>query len=198
MQVNHFFDTAKRALRNKGLGLRLRHESSSDEGDRYFVALKGERQTDDSAPALVRRREIEFEVEKPLATEILNQRHNALDVLIERANPVDRKFLQVIEQSVGSAIQYVGHFSNERSRIDTVLVVEGDGLEIVLELDTTSYPNGIVEYEIEVELPDWVTPMHAESALRSLFAIAGVKGKTARGKAVRYFERLRTSPLGSV
>jgi hypothetical protein len=70
-------------------------------------------------------------------------------------------------------------------------VEAGGGLaEVVLELDETTFPGGIVHHEVEVEVLHGVDPATVESRLYALLSQAGVGAKPSRPKVQRFFEAL--------
>jgi uncharacterized protein YjbK len=190
-QLNRFFDTKTLALRGAGYGLRLRTEANVDgEGEpRHLLAVKGPRVQSDDAVALTTRREVEREVDDQTARALIEDNLDPIQTLVDLVDEGDdRAFVEQLRARLDGELCYAGAFENERTRVDTVMIVDGLGLELVLELDKTLFPGDRVEYEIELEIPGDVDGAAAESALRSLMAIAGVEGHAARGKASRFFE----------
>jgi hypothetical protein len=86
----------------------------------------------------------------------------------------------------------VGAFVNERTRVGP-LACEGAGgppvIELWLELDRTFLPDGALHFEVELEVPEG-SEAAAETLLGELCAAAGVRGRSARSKAARFFESL--------
>lgn len=187
-QRNHFFDTPSRGLRRGALGLRLREEAG-----KFTLTAKGPSQKSGSG-ALAVRREEEVELAEDTARSLLEGRQSPLAVLehalSSRAGIELTLWLRAA--TGGESLSYVGCFENLRTRIHAQLPAAGGPLPVVLELDETSFPGGLMEYEVEVELDPEVDASQAEEALRALLARAGVDGTPARGKASRFFEALES------
>lgn len=187
-QRNHFFDTPARGLRRGALGLRLREEAGQ-----FTLTAKGPSQKNASG-ALAVRQEEEVELSADTARALLEGQQSPLAVLEEAltSRAGVELTLRLRAATGGDALSYVGCFENLRTRIHAQLPAAGGPLPVVLELDETSFPGGVTEYEVEVELGPEVDASEAEEALRALLATAGVDGTPARGKASRFFEALES------
>lgn len=185
-QVNHFFDSASRALRHHSFGLRLR-----DEEGRFFLTAKGPSDKGASG-ALSRRREEEIEVTPEQGAAILDGADNPLDVLERETSTKDAAaFCMMLRHALADEpLAYIGAFVNIRTRVTTSLPSRKGPLDVVLELDQTAFPHGHIHFEVEMELSADVDEGVAESALRDLLHLAGVEGFPSRGKASRFFAAL--------
>lgn len=181
-QTNHFFDTRPGALRALRLALRLRAEE-----ERWFLTLKGPRVQE--AGGLAARPEEELELEPTRATEILRGVRAPLaefpgSSLVEQAR-------RAVE---GQELVHLGAFENERERIGPLRLGALD-VPVVLELDRTSYPDGVA-HELEVELPDGLTAEALERELRALWQRLDLPWRAGANKAARFF-RLLDARAGS-
>lgn len=190
-QVNHFFDSASRVLREHAFGLRLRDEEGC-----FFLTAKGPSMKGASA-VLSRRPEVEREILPAVARAILAGEASPLDVLErETTTKADLALCLSLRHLLRrEALTYIGAFENLRTRVETTLPSEAGPLEVLLELDETRFPHGHVCFEVELELDESVAPDVAEAALRALLSRAGVEGFPSRGKASRFFALLEGRPL---
>jgi adenylate cyclase class IV len=191
-QVNHFFDSEGRALRNNAFGLRLR-----DEGGLFFLTAKGPSRKGASG-ALSQRREEEHEISGDEARAILDGEASPLIVLAGHArSEAGRELVRTLESLVGDdGVRYIGAFENRRTRIETRLPTGDVELAVLLELDETTFPGDVIHCEVEMELDASEDAELAERALRALLDRAGVAGAPARGKASRFFAALEGKDIG--
>lgn len=190
-QVNHFFDSASRALRQSAFGLRLR-----EEGERWFLTAKGPSQKSTSGALSVRSEE-EIELDGDVARSILEGGSHPLDVLerdvlSKSGVQLCMKLRHVLQDE---PLACVGAFDNLRTRVTTSIPSRRGPLEVVLELDETHFPHGHIHFEVEMELEDASSAEIAEQALRDLLHLAGVEGFPSRGKASRFFAALDGHPI---
>jgi len=90
-----------------------------------------------------------------------------------------------------AALVPLGSFENERRRIGPLAFPPGSsGPELWFEFDTTHFPGGVVERELEVELPHDASPAAVERGLRELFAALELPFESAPSKAERFFALL--------
>jgi uncharacterized protein YjbK len=157
----------------------------------YTLTAKGPSQKNASG-ALAVRQEEEVELSGDEARSLLEGRRSPLDLLEDvLASRTGIELLLRLRGATGAeALGYVGCFENLRTRVHADLPISAGRLPVVLELDETSFPGNLIEYEVEVELGPETDAGQAEAALRALFATAGVEGTPARGKASRFFEAL--------
>jgi uncharacterized protein YjbK len=172
VQINTFFDTASRALRQQRMTLRVRDESGG-----FTVTLKGGNKA--GKGSLSMRPEEEVDVERSRAEAYLSGAANPLEAFVPSPALVD-----AARAAIGGApLLNLGSFANERTRVDCKLL----GVPVVLELDRTSFPGGVTHHEVELEVPDGVDAAALGDALQALFAKAGAASRPANGKAARFF-----------
>lgn len=185
LQVNHFFDTPGGALRAARLALRLREEDG-----RFAVALKG---PEHPGPAgLAVRAELEREVDAATARAVLVGERSPLELLDAPASVL---LGEARARAAGAALVRVGGFENERLRLGPRPFPPGPGgpgpgPELIVELDRTRFPDGSVEHELELELPEGADAAAVERDLRALCAELGVPFEAAPSKAARCFQIL--------
>lgn len=134
-QVNGFFDTEQHTLSDAGWALRVRADDH-----RGSVAIKGR---DSGAEDVSIRKEMESEIPRGEALEILSLQRNLMNLDIPTLH-----FLR--EQFDDLNLMKVVHFDNTRQ----YKTFKFDDHTYRLEIDTTRYADGSIEYELEVELPD--------------------------------------------
>ena len=89
---------------------------------------------------------------------------------------------------------HVGEFSNVRIHLQAVILPGADtGDKLEFELDTSTFPDGSIEHEIEVEIAEHTDAALVESALVELFQQAGIEWHSAPSKAERFFATLANS-----
>jgi uncharacterized protein YjbK len=185
-QTNHFFDTADRALDRGRFVLRLRAEDAD-----WYLTAKGSTVTS-AGGALKRSLEEELQIDDATARALLAGTASPLDRLDDRSSSTRDALVAALRDAVGAApLTTIGSFTNRRTKLPTTLSVHGAPLPVVLELDTTTFPGGVVHHEVEVELTEGTDAAAAERALRDLLARAGVVGRPAPGKSKRFFAALR-------
>ena len=149
--INCFFDSEDRRLAKGGWALRVRAESH-----RGLVTIKS---IPTQAGMAVVRREIESEIPRGLAMDILALRH---DVLTVDTPPV--QFIKT--EFPGVELTKLILFENTRQLKKYTI---GD-CEYLLEIDKTAFSDGSVEYELEVEFTDMAQLDKIEEGLRRLLA----------------------------
>ena len=192
VQVNYFFDTADLDLNQAKYIVRLR-----DEGGRFFVTAKAPEKKA-LGGVLTKRREAEAEIDAALAAGIKSGQVSPL-LQLQAGDDWCRELVEQIQEMVGAKpIQLVGQFENERRRRATKLEARGQTLDLVLELDTTTFPNGTVDYEVEVEIPKGLDVDLVKEAVDDLFARAQVRPSAASSKSARFFGALKEVDRGSL
>jgi uncharacterized protein YjbK len=92
---------------------------------------------------------------------------------------------------VDEPLKYIGMFRNERIILPEYKLEAGElSTKIVFELDSSTFPDGSVEHEIEVEISDTTHADEIRRALTTLLEQAGISWTTAPSKAARFFARL--------
>jgi uncharacterized protein YjbK len=147
--INCFFDSEDRRLAKGGWALRVRAESH-----RGLVTIKS---IPTQAGMAVVRREIESEIPRGQAIDVLGLRH---DVLTLDIPPV--KFIK--EEFPNLGLMKLIQFENLRQFKKYTI---GD-CEYLLEIDKTAFSDGSVEYELEVEFTDMAQLDKLEEGLRRL------------------------------
>jgi uncharacterized protein YjbK len=181
-QRNFVLDTSHLDLRAARYSLRVRDQDGS-----YSLTAKGP-STRATASTSVRT-EAEAELEPALAAQVLEGALDPLAVLHEtlRAPALLHLIAEIERAKRGRSIEVLGDFRNVRRSIPVVLP---SGLKVVLELDTTTLPNGNVEYEAEIELGDASQAADVEAWLEQLVRKAGIHTAPATAKVARFFQAL--------
>ncbi|MCP4679009.1 MAG: CYTH domain-containing protein [Deltaproteobacteria bacterium] len=147
---NVFFDSADRKLSQSGAALRLRAE-----GKRGLVTFKSSISQKGSA---VIRREIEAEINRASAIEIMTGRSDVLSLDEEPVRVVREEFEGV------SLVKLVEFHNDRQSKVFRI----GD-YDYTLEIDKTEFGDGSVDYELEVELQHEGQLEVVEDKLRRMF-----------------------------
>ncbi|MBI5267661.1 MAG: CYTH domain-containing protein [candidate division Zixibacteria bacterium] len=153
--TNGFFDTEDRRLAKGGWALRARAESH-----RGLLTIKSIPTEEGMA---VVRREIESEIPRSLALDILSLRHEIMAVDVPPIQFLRKEFPKV---SPAKLIQ----FDNVRQFKKYPI---GDR-EYLLEIDKTSFSDGSVDYELEVEFEDMEQREKIETGLQRLLVSLGI------------------------
>lgn len=98
---------------------------------------------------------------------------------------------RLAELAAGEPLVPVASFHNERTRVYTSLDVAGAARPVTLELDRTTFPDGTLAAEVELELDDDAEAGAFESALRQLLERASAGPAPAASKAARVFAWVR-------
>lgn len=188
LQVNHFFDTPARDLGRARIGLRLREERGL-----ATLALKGPSQA--AHGALATRAEEELALAPDAARDLLAGTRCPLAWLCASALASAPLVMRAAAAAGGTPTHRLGSFENERQRVGPVRFPPGaDGTPLVFELDRTRFPGGLVERELELELPPGLATDGIERALAALFARLGLPMESAPSKAARFLRRLDSAP----
>lgn len=153
--TNAFFDTEDRRLARGGWALRARAESH-----RGLLTVKS---IPTEAGMAIMRREIEEEIPRSLALDILALQHDIMKVEVAPIQFLRKEFPKV---SPAKLIQ----FDNVRQFKKYPI---GDR-EYTLEIDKTSFSDGSVDYELEVEFEDMTQREKIEGALEKLLKSLGI------------------------
>jgi uncharacterized protein YjbK len=193
IQRNRYLDTAKRGLDRGRFVLRLREEVAPTTTTMFVTAKGASKKSQDGTLTHVPEEEIIISATEAAA--VLAKPSLAIDLLDADADAsaVRKAMMATMREAVaGEPVQVVGEFVNERTRID---VDFPEGFRGVLELDRVMFPGGQVHHEVEFEVPHGLDPLVAKRAFEALFARAGVTGKSAPGKAKRFFAAMRGERL---
>lgn len=181
-QRNFVLDTTHLDLRAARYSLRVRDQEGA-----FSLTAKGP-STRATANTSVRS-EAEIELEPGQAAQVLEGALDPLAVLHETltAHALLHLIAEIERAKKGRSIAVLGDFRNVRRSIPVALP---SGLEIVLELDTTTLPNGNVEHEAEIELKDASQAAGVEAWLEQLARKAGIQTAPATAKVARFFQAL--------
>ena len=190
-QTNHFFDSPALCLHENHFVIRLREANGS-----HVLTVKGERQSQVSASEVLSSR-IEEEVPLPqqAADDLLHDRISPRAAVAEYFGPRSVPLLGMIDGACQAhALIHIGQFDNRRIHLPPVELAVENGIETVeFELDSSTFPDGSVEYEMEIEITAHSDAAGIEAALIELFSQAGIEWHSAASKAVRFFAALEKS-----
>lgn len=162
-QHNVYYDGPHGEWSEAGLAVRLRQE---EQDHRITVKTVGEVHGD-----LVARGEYERAIEPELAWRFAPggaMLHAAVtDLLAEHG-------VHLPEPLYAAPLEEVGSMDNLRRRAPLLLESADASTDLLVELDTTTYPNGQVRCEVELEVPAVDGAERAVQTLRSRFERAGV------------------------
>jgi uncharacterized protein YjbK len=193
IQRNQYLDTAGGALDKGRYVLRLREERDATTTTTYLTAKGPAQRSPDGALSTVPEEEIV--VDGADVDAIRKAPQNAFAILEGHSSstPARRDLVAAMRAAVGADdVIFAGEFVNERTR---VAVTFPEGFSGVLELDRVVFPGNQIHHEVEFEVPEGVNAELAHQAFLALFARAAVTGKSAPGKAKRFFAALRGEVL---
>jgi uncharacterized protein YjbK len=198
VQRNEYLDTAARSLDAKKFVLRLRVETSPSSSTTYLTAKGPAKKSADGA--LSHAPEQEIVVDDAVAVALRSGSADALQVLADAggSTPARQALVDAMREATsGAPLQLVGGFTNERTRLDVTFpaTATAPAFSGVLELDRVTFPGDQVHHEVEFEVPSDVDVVVARAAFDALFARAGVVGRSAPGKATRFFRALQGERL---
>ena len=90
-------------------------------------------------------------------------------------------------------MQPVGGFDNVRQRQRVAIEAPSGPVEITLECDATTFPNGEVHHELEIEIPSGLDSKLVQHALQAWLLAAEVESTPSSSKAARFFAALTKS-----
>jgi uncharacterized protein YjbK len=184
-QINHFYDSAAYCLHQRHFVIRLREQS-----DRHFLTIKGEQQADaNTTSVLTSRIEEEVALCRESAEALLAGTVSPQQIIKENFSDRSPSLLQMIETACNQQeLVHIGDFRNVRIHLPPVLLAVGRNSErLEFELDSSTFPDGKVEYEVEIEISEHSDADAIEAALKDLFRQAGIQWHTAPSKAERFF-----------
>lgn len=148
--TNVFFDTEDRKISQNGWALRVRAEST-----RGLVTIKSI--PSDKGIAVVRQ-EIETEIPRGKAVEVINLQSDVMDL--------DIMPVQYIKNNIGDfSVSRLVKFDNLRQK----KVFKIGETNFILEIDKTEFSDGSVDYELELELPNTDCVEGVRDCLQKLF-----------------------------
>ena len=190
-QVNHFFDSPSLCLHKKHFAIRLREEK-----DKNLLTVKGERTLPpDENSILSSRVEEEVAIPRQTAVDLLHGRIAPQQAIRDHFKSKSPPILTMINSACDDqGLVHVGEFSNIRIHLPAVVLPGANNSDkLEFELDTSTFPDGSIDHEIEVEIAEHTDAALVESALIELFQQAGIKWHSAPSKAERFFATLANS-----
>ncbi len=149
-QTNCFFDTEDHQISKEGWALRVRLEP-----ERGLVTVKSKTISNDKAAV---REELEAEISCADAENVINLNNDILSLNIKPIEFVKEKWNP-------SALSKLVHFENNRQCKEFKI---GDHL-CIFEIDSTSFSDGSVDYELEIELKNESEIVTIYDNLKKLF-----------------------------
>ena len=193
-QTNHFFDSSALCLRNQGFVIRLREQNGAP-----ILTIKGEQQSPQEGSGVLSNR-FEQEVGLPAETagKMLAGKLPPREAIARNFGSDAGTLLDIIENACGGeALVHVGAFRNVRIILpDTELTLVDISERVTFELDTSTFPDGSVDHEIEIEITPHSPASDIESALIDLFRHAGIDWFPSPSKAKRFFAALAADNAG--
>ena len=184
LQRNVFFDTPDFALHHARFGLRLRDE------DGHFTVTAKSPETLSEDGTVASRGEAETRISSEVAARVAAGDVCPLD-LLGAAGPGCAELVALIRERTGARpVQPVGGFDNVRQRQRVAIETPSGPVEITLECDATTFPNGEVHHELEIEIPSGLDAELVQRSLRSWLQTAEVEAKPSSSKAARFFAAL--------
>lgn len=185
-QINHFFDSETFCLRDHHHAIRLRQEAG-----RYRLTFKAEQQ---ASPATLLSDRAEQEVALPNATALALLQGSVCPrhVIRQHFSDASSTILQLVRSACGDApLVHIGEFTNERIYLPPVSIPIGKNAEtVVFELDISTFPNGVVDHEFEIEISEDHDAATMQTSLIELLEQAGIDWSSAPSKAKRFFRAL--------
>jgi uncharacterized protein YjbK len=184
-QINHFFDCPSLCLHKKHFAVRLRQEK-----DKNLLTVKGEKTPQQKENSILSSRvEEEAVIPRQTAVELLHGKITPQQVIRDHFKNKSEPILTLINTACNDQpLVHIGEFSNIRIHLPAVILPgasSSDKLEF--ELDTSTFPDGSIDHEIEVEIAEHTDAARVESALVELLQQAGIEWHSAPSKAERFF-----------
>jgi uncharacterized protein YjbK len=178
-QVNYIFDTEDRRLDRARYALRLRKEG----GGAWLTAKGRSRPVEGST---VSRLEAESGVDHSTADDVLAGRVDPVAVLRSHVADVEYAVLWEAIEKVreGRPLKVWGHFSNWRR---TAAVRLPSGTDVEWQLDRTTFPDGHVDDEVEIEMADPKQAREVTEWVEKIARKAGVETMDTKPKIARFF-----------
>ncbi|UCB56153.1 MAG: CYTH domain-containing protein [Thiotrichales bacterium] len=188
IQTNHFFDSPSLCLHEQGFVIRLRQQDGIG-----ILTVKGEQQAEATGSGVLSSR---FEEEVTLPAQAAD---DMLQGILPPQQVIEAHFgrrstavLQLINRACGDQdLVHIGEFRNVRIHLPVIQFPVGENLEpIEFELDSSTFPDGRIDHEIEIEIAAHSDANGIEAALIALFKRCGIDWHTAPSKAKRFFKAL--------
>ncbi|MHC4251243.1 MAG: CYTH domain-containing protein [Planctomycetota bacterium] len=183
-QLSYFYESPQDHLAKATASLRVREESDLSRGDtQILVTVKGSSQR---AGALMVRPEVESQLEQGTWDELRSgkARFASLDL------PPIEKLREMVADLDEIELSLLGSIENRRE----VFKLEADDISLDLLLDSTKYPDGTIDFEIEAEIPQAMAGRGAR-ALRLLFDELGMEWRPSEvGKYLRFRRKIGRDP----
>ena len=190
IQTNHFFDSSVLCLHEQGFVIRLRQQDSVN-----ILTVKGEQQADATGSSLLSSRfEEEINLPAQAADDLLHGRLSPQQLIEVHFGDRSTAVLQLINSACGGQdLVHIGEFRNVRIHLPVIPLQVGENIEqIEFELDSSTFPGGRVDHEIEIEIAAHSDASGIEAALIELFKRCDIKWHAAPSKAKRFFADLAT------
>jgi uncharacterized protein YjbK len=190
-QINHFFDSTNCCLHQRHFVIRLREENN-----RYLLTIKGEQDSDAVADSILTSRiEEEAILTAASAQALLDGSASPRQVIRDSFTNRAAALLDMIDSACyQQKLVHIGEFRNVRIHLPPVsLPVANAGEKLEFELDTSTFPDGSNEYEIEIEISEHSDAASIEAALKALFQQANIDWHSAPSKAERFFAALHSA-----
>jgi len=187
-QVNHFFDSQTRCLHKKHFVIRLREEK-----EKNILTVKGEQAIQQQGTSVLSDRvEEEVAIPRQAAEDLLHGRISPQQAISDHFKNRSASIMQMIKTACNDQnLVHIGEFSNVRIHLPPVmLAVANTSEKLEFELDTSTFPDGSVEYELEIEITEHNNAASIEAALVELLQQAGIEWHPAASKAERFFATL--------
>jgi uncharacterized protein YjbK len=187
-QTNHFFDSQALCLHKNHFVIRLR-----EEGENRILTVKGKKQEEtDGASVLSDRIEQEVILPHETALALLRGNITARQAIKQHFGDRSSAILQMIASACHeNELVHIGEFENIRVHLPPVdLVIGGTSTTVDFELDTSTFPDGNINHEFEIEITEHSDAENIEAALIELFQQAGIEWNSAPSKAERFFSAL--------
>ena len=188
-QTNHFFDSNGLCLYRNHFAIRLR-----EQGSRNLLTIKGEQQsTSNGHRVLSDRVEEEVELRHETAQALLQGSITPYQAIEQSFGDKSPALLQLISSACDRKdLLHIGKFKNVRIHLPSVkLDLGATDIDVEFELDTSSFPDGSVDHELEVEITDTSDLAGIQTALIEMLQQAGIIWHSAPSKAKRFFSALQ-------
>lgn len=192
-QTNHFFDSPTHCLHKQHLAIRLREEKGS-----HLLTIKGANLAKTGKNSVLTDRiEEQVALSHEDAHSLLQGIRSPREIVEQRFGDKATSLLQMIESACDAEqLVNLGMFSNVRIILPAfALTVAGSTETIEFELDTSTFPDGNIEHELEVEITPHSDAANIEQALVKLLHQAGIEWHSAPSKAERFYSALKSESV---